>query len=211
MSHTQWKSRELCQVSGRFTLFSFPSLFFFCLLHLPHICFPLAMPFPPVPPKQPIRAASACHPGVYPAACGCIDFAFVCSRADPMLLSFSLHEAAAQLRERQSVVRVFLHWNRLQPGRQPTATAPAEEAPGGAGTRREGSSETSLPAKAIPITKNHWGTGYAAQLENQHRDQLVPQLQVGDLPGAPLIKDLFYLLWQGAAFLQHAVSASASI
>lgn len=168
-------------------------------------------PFPPVPPKQPIRAASACHPGVYPAACGCIDFAFVCSRADPMLLSFSLHEAAAQLRERQSVVRVFLHWNRLQPGRQPTATAPAEEAPGGAGTRREGSSETSLPAKAIPITKNHWGTGYAAQLENQHRDQLVPQLQVGDLPGAPLIKDLFYLLWQGAAFLQHAVSASASI
>ena len=92
--------------------------------------------------------------------------------------SLSLHEAAAQLGQRQPALRAPIRWHRLQPGRQPPAPAPAEETPSSAGPRRDRSSETSISAKAIPVTKNHRRTRHQAQLENQHRHQLVPQLQV---------------------------------
>ena len=92
--------------------------------------------------------------------------------------SLSLHEAAAQLGQRQPALRAPIRWHRLQPGRQPPAPAPAEETPSSPGPRRERSSETSISAKAIPVTKNHRRTRHQAQLENQHCHQLVPQLQV---------------------------------
>lgn len=92
--------------------------------------------------------------------------------------SLSLHEAAAQLGQRQPALRAPVRGHRLQPGRQPPAPAPAEETPSSAGPRRERSSEKSISAKAIPVTKNHRRTRHPAQLENQHCHQLVPQLQV---------------------------------
>ncbi|XP_066834931.1 homeobox protein cut-like 2 isoform X2 [Anser cygnoides] len=66
------------------------------------------------------------------------------------------------------------------PGPQPPAD---QEAAGGAGPRGEGSLEESLPAGALPVPADHRAALLPAQPQDQHRHQLVPQLQVADAPG----------------------------
>ena len=79
----------------------------------------------------------------------------------------------------------------LQPPAPPPPTAPPaaaaaaasrgtpQEAPCGAGPRGEGGPEEGLPGEALPVPQDHRGAGLAAAPQDQHRHQLVPQLQVG--------------------------------
>lgn len=61
------------------------------------------------------------------------------------------------------------------PGPEPPAN---QEAPSGAGARGEGGAEEGLPAGALPLPADHRTPLLPAQPQDQHRHQLVPQLQV---------------------------------
>lgn len=62
------------------------------------------------------------------------------------------------------------------PGPEPPAN---QEASCGAGARGEGGAEEGLPAGALPLPADHRTPLLPAQPQDQHRHQLVPQLQVG--------------------------------
>lgn len=89
----------------------------------------------------------------------------------------SLHEEATELLERQPHCGHDPGGTGLHAG-FPEPRAAAEETSSGAGPGGEGGSEESLPTEALPLPQNHWGAGLPAQPEDQHRHQLVPQLQV---------------------------------
>ena len=101
-----------------------------------------------------------------------------CLSAGPSPYAFGFQETRRPALESPSGAPLACLRKSRQLGLQPPAPAPAEETPSSAGPRRERSSEESISAKAIPVTKNHRRTRHPAQLENQHCHQLVPQLQV---------------------------------
>lgn len=95
-----------------------------------------------------------------------------------LLVLCSLHEEATELLKRQPFCGRQPGGAGLHPGFPESRAAAAEEASSGPGPRGEGGSEESLPTEALPVPQNHRRAGLPAQPEDQHRHQLVPQLQV---------------------------------
>ncbi len=106
-----------------------------------------------------------------------------CFNTECMCLVFSsvseeaIRSAESRLRQRFPRRSFRLH----QSGSDPAGALPlqpGQEAPRGAGGRGEGGSEEGVSAGAVSLAAHHRDAGRPTQPQNQHRHQLVPQLQV---------------------------------
>lgn len=101
--------------------------------------------------------------------CMCLVFSSVSEEA--------IRSAESRLRQRFPQRSFRLH----QSGSDPAGALPlqpGQETPRGAGGRGEGGSDEGVSAGAVSLSAHHRDAGRPAQPQNQHRHQLVPQLQV---------------------------------